>query len=55
MCDKCGTALEIIMDGQHVSQGYSPFTAKRYVIRTPTDKLISQDSAEKSKESKPVE
>ena len=34
-CPKCGIALDIYEEGKKVSEGYSPFTADKYVINIP--------------------
>ena len=34
-CNNCGAALEIYLDGQRISEGYSPFTAEKYSIKRP--------------------
>ena len=49
-CPKCGTALEIYEEGGHISKGYSPFTADKYVIDIPTNTKPPQDKVRKSKE-----
>jgi hypothetical protein len=34
MCDNCGVGLEISEEGQQAFHGYSPFTAKKYLLNT---------------------
>jgi len=29
-CAMCGASLDIYMDGKKITQGFSPFTAKKY-------------------------
>ena len=36
-CPKCGTGLEITEDSHWVTEGYSPFTAEKYSINSPTN------------------
>jgi ribosomal protein S27AE len=38
-CANCGAALIIYENGKRVSEGYSPFTAKEYLLNFP-DKVI---------------
>ncbi|MCJ7744078.1 MAG: hypothetical protein MUO99_05910 [Dehalococcoidales bacterium] len=35
-CPKCGAGLVIKEGDQQISQGYSPFTADKYVIKPPS-------------------
>ncbi len=49
-CPQCGSALEIFRDGKKVSEGYSPFTAEKYVINKPSD---ASTPSKKSKEQRP--
>jgi len=49
-CPKCGTALEIYEEGRHVSKGYSPFTADKYVIDLPANAKPPKDKVRKGKE-----
>jgi len=49
-CPKCGAALEIYEEGKRVSQGYSPFTADKYVIDLPAGSKPARDKARKGKE-----
>lgn len=48
-CSTCGTALVIFEDGQHISEGYSPFAADEYTLDLPTDAPPSQDKVRKSR------
>ncbi len=48
-CPKCGTALEIYEEGKHVSKGYSPFTADKYIIYLPTNSKHPLDKVRKDK------
>jgi ssDNA-binding Zn-finger/Zn-ribbon topoisomerase 1 len=34
-CKKCGTALLISEDGKKFAEGYSPFSAEEYKLKTP--------------------
>ena len=49
-CPKCGTALAIYEEGKLVLEGYSPFTAEKYVIDIPTNAKPPQDKVRKGKE-----
>ena len=42
-CPRCGAGLEITEDGHRVYQGYSPFTAERYLINPPSNVPPSGD------------
>jgi hypothetical protein len=46
-CPKCGVALEITEDG-HTYKGYSPFTADKYVIKSPGDAPATTEKGEDS-------
>ena len=50
-CPKCGSGLEITEDGRQIYQGYSPFTAEKYIINMPD--RISPPSRKKKKNSQP--
>jgi hypothetical protein len=36
-CSDCGAALIIYENGKPVSDGYSPFTAERYLLNLPAE------------------
>ena len=36
-CPKCGAGLEIRNGDRIISKGYSPFTADKYVLKSPRD------------------
>jgi hypothetical protein len=42
MCNKCGTALEILMDGK-VIKSYSPFTDDEYKIKNKDDVSLKNE------------
>jgi hypothetical protein len=35
MCSNCGAALQIYLDGNRISEGYSPFTAEKHIVDLP--------------------
>ena len=41
-CPRCGVGLEITEDG-HTYKGYSPFSAEKYIIKSPENTSSSQD------------
>ena len=50
-CAKCGVGLLITRDGQTVVEGYSPFTADKYLIDVPNDVLKpEQEGSHEAKE-----
>jgi ssDNA-binding Zn-finger/Zn-ribbon topoisomerase 1 len=44
-CAKCGAGLIIYEDGRRIIDGYSPFTAERYQLKTSSE-LISNGESE---------
>jgi len=51
-CGHCGSAIEILKDGEKVSNGYSPFTAEEYkVALTEYDKIPSDETKDQVPES----
>jgi len=49
VCPKCGTGLEIVEDGRRVSQGYSPFTAKKHSVNLPTSVSPPDDKGKETR------
>jgi len=39
ICGKCGTALTIFEDGKKILDGYSPFTAEEYKLKSANPSL----------------
>ena len=48
-CPKCGIALDIYEEGKYVSEGYSPFTAEKYVIDLPNNVPPPPDKVRKDR------
>ena len=50
MCANCGAALQIYRDGKRISEGYSPFTAEKYVVNLPSEARSTSKSGERVKQ-----
>ncbi len=44
-CPTCGAAFEIFENGKRLSEGYSPFTAKKYSINRPPNVPTTSDKS----------
>jgi hypothetical protein len=49
VCPRCGVGLEILEDGRRVSQGYSPFAAKKHSVVLPTNASPTDDKMKETR------